>query len=97
MMIHVKYRKKQKRMNGRETITYGYVRVLTKEQNESRQMIALKNFPVAKENIFMDKQSGKNFERPAYQRLLREMGEDDILVIQSIDCLGRNYEEILEQ
>lgn len=84
-------------MEERKPITYGYVRVSTKEQNESRQLIALANFPVAQENIFMDKQSGKNFERPAYQRLLKKISEDDVLVIQSIDRLGRNYEEILEQ
>lgn len=80
-----------------KNVTYGYVRVSTKEQNESRQMIALKEFPVQEEKIFMDKQSGKDFNRPAYQKLLKKMKERDILVIQSIDRLGRNYEEILEQ
>ncbi len=75
---------------------YGYVRVSTREQNESRQMIALKEFPVQEEKIFIDKQSGKDFNRPAYKKLLKKMKERDILVIQSIDRLGRNYEEILE-
>ncbi len=75
---------------------YGYVRVSTKEQNESRQMIALRDFPVLDKNIYMDKQSGKDFNRPAYQRLLKKVKERDTLVIQSIDRLGRNYEEILE-
>lgn len=76
--------------------TYGYVRVSTKEQNESRQMIALREFPVQEEKIFIDKQSGKDFNRPAYKKLLKKMKERDVLVIQSIDRLGRNYEEILE-
>lgn len=75
---------------------YGYVRVSTREQNESRQIIALREFPVMEEKIFIDKQSGKDFNRPAYQKLLKKMKEKDILVIQSIDRLGRNYEEILE-
>lgn len=75
---------------------YGYVRVSTREQNESRQIIALREFPVMEEKIFIDKQSGKDFNRPAYQKLLKKMKERDILVIQSIDRLGRNYEEILE-
>ncbi len=77
--------------------TYGYVRVSTREQNESRQMIALKEFHVQEEQIFIDKQSGKDFNRPAYRKLMKKMKERDILVIQSIDRLGRNYEEILEQ
>lgn len=75
---------------------YGYVRVSTREQNESRQIIALREFPVMEEKIFIDKQSGKDFNRPAYKKLLKKMKERDILVIQSIDRLGRNYEEILE-
>lgn len=80
-----------------QTTVYGYIRVSTKEQNETRQRIALQEFPVLEKNIFMDKQSGKDFVRPAYQRLLKKMKEKDVLVIQSIDRLGRNYEEILEQ
>ena len=76
---------------------YGYVRVSTKEQNEERQWIALRDFPVEEKNIFMDKLSGKDFNRPAYQRLIKKMKKDDILVVKSIDRLGRNYDEILEQ
>ena len=77
--------------------TYGYVRVSTREQNEDRQMIALNNLCVPKKNIFMDKQSGKDFDRPMYQQLLSKLQQDDLLYIKSIDRLGRNYEEILEQ
>ena len=74
---------------------YGYVRVSTKEQNEERQMLAMRDFSV--DRVYMDKQSGKDFARPAYQRMLRKMKNGDTLVIKSIDRLGRNYEEILEQ
>ena len=74
---------------------YGYVRVSTREQNEERQMIAMREFGVDK--IFMDKQSGKDFLRPEYQKLLRKLKKDDVLVIKSIDRLGRNYDEVLEQ
>ncbi|MBQ7778318.1 MAG: recombinase family protein [Oscillibacter sp.] len=77
--------------------TYGYIRVSTKEQNEDRQLIAMREFGVAEENIILDKQSGKNFERPGYKRLMRKLKTGDTLVIKSIDRLGRNYEEILEQ
>lgn len=76
---------------------YGYVRVSTKEQNEDRQMIALRKLAVPERNIFIDKQSGKDFERPQYKKLLRKMKKDDLLCIKSIDRLGRNYEEILAQ
>ena len=76
---------------------YGYVRVSSRDQNEERQMIALRQLAVAEKNIFMDKQSGKDFERPAYKRMLRRMKKDDLLYIKSIDRLGRNYGEILEQ
>ena len=76
---------------------YGYIRVSTKEQNEDRQRIALLEFGVPEENIFMDKQSGKDFNRPAYIELMKILQKDDVLVIQSIDRLGRNYNEILEQ
>lgn len=76
---------------------YGYIRISTKEQNEARQKIALQNFPVREENIFMDRQSGKDFNRTSYRKLLKKMRKKDILVIQSLDRLGRNYEEILEQ
>lgn len=80
-----------------ENTIYGYIRVSTREQNESRQKIALQNFPVPEENIYMDKQSGKDFNRAAYRQLVRKMKKKSVLVIQSIDRLGRNYEEILEQ
>lgn len=74
---------------------YGYVRVSTKDQNEDRQIIALREFGVKK--IYLEKQSGKDFNRPHYQMLLRKLKQDDVLVVKSIDRLGRNYEEILEQ
>lgn len=76
---------------------YGYVRVSTREQNEDRQMIALDEVFVPKQNIYMDKQSGKDFNRPMYMRLLKKLERDDLLYIKSIDRLGRNYDEILEQ
>lgn len=76
---------------------YGYVRVSCKDQNESRQIIALQDEQVKPENIFLDKQSGKDFERPAYKRLLRCLKQGDLLIVKSIDRLGRNYSEILEQ
>ena len=76
---------------------YGYVRVSTRDQNEERQLIALQKLSVAEKNIFMDKQSGKDFDRPAYKRMVRRMKKDDLLYIKSIDRLGRNYGEILEQ
>lgn len=76
---------------------YGYMRVSSKEQNEDRQRIAMKEFGVPAENIFLDKQSGKDFERPSYRRVVRKLKPDDTLVVKSIDRLGRNYEEILEQ
>lgn len=77
--------------------TYGYVRVSTKEQNEDRQMIAMRNFGIANNSIILDKQSGKDFERPGYQQLIQKLKTGDTLVIKSIDRLGRDYEEILEQ
>ncbi len=79
------------------TVIYGYVRVSTKEQNEDRQVTAMINCGVSPNNIFTDKQSGKDFDRPAYINLCRELKEDDLLYIKSIDRLGRNYEEIQEQ
>ena len=77
--------------------TYGYVRVSTKEQNEDRQIIAMREFGVADSCIVLDKQSGKDFERPGYRRLVRKLKAGDTLVIKSIDRLGRNYDEILDQ
>ena len=79
------------------TMTYGYIRVSTREQNEDRQLIALSDFDIPRKNLFMDKQSGKDFNRPSYQQLLKKLKPGDLLIIKSIDRLGRNYEEILEQ
>jgi DNA invertase Pin-like site-specific DNA recombinase len=76
---------------------YGYIRVSTREQNEDRQLIALREIGVPGKNIYLDKQSGKDFNRPQYKKLLRKLKKDDLLYIKSIDRLGRNYEEILEQ
>lgn len=77
--------------------TYGYVRVSSTDQNAERQMIALREAAVLKKNIFMDKQSGKNFDRPNYKKLVRKLRVGDLLYILSIDRLGRNYEEIQTQ
>ncbi len=76
---------------------YGYIRVSSKEQNDERQRIAMLNFGILEENMYVDKQSGKDFERPAYHQLLEKLKPDDTLVIKSIDRLGRNYKEILKQ
>lgn len=76
---------------------YGYIRVSSKDQREDRQHICMRENGVKQQNIYMDKQSGKDFERPGYRRLLRRLRKGDLLVIQSIDRLGRNYEEIKEQ
>lgn len=77
--------------------TYGYVRVSSREQNEDRQLDALREMEIAKRNIFIDKQSGKDFERPQYKRLIRKVKREDLIYIKSIDRLGRNYSEIQEQ
>ena len=76
---------------------YAYVRVSTKEQNEDRQLLAIKGLKIDKKRIFIDKQSGKDFERPQYQKMVKKFKKDDILYIKSINRLGRNYAEILEQ
>ena len=76
---------------------YGYIRVSTREQNDDRHRTALENFGVSAKNFFVDKQSGKDFARPQYRKLLRKIKAGDVLVIKSIDRLGRNYAEILEQ
>ena len=76
---------------------YGYVRVSSTDQNEERQIIALRNSGICPEKIFVDKQSGKDFNRPMYQKMVKEMSAGDVLYIMSIDRLGRNYEEIQEQ
>ena len=79
------------------TVTYGYIRVSSRDQNEDRQRIAMQEAGVAERHIFMDKQSGKDFDRPGYRRLLKKLKPGDTLIIKSIDRLGRNYDEILEQ
>ena len=76
---------------------YGYARVSTKEQNEQRQIVALEEFGLDRKQIFTDKQSGKDFERTNYRKLVRRLKDGDTLVVKSIDRLGRNYNEILEQ
>ena len=76
---------------------YGYIRVSTGDQNTARQFAALQKLEISKKNLFVDKQSGKDFERPAYKKLVRKLQEGDLLYIKSIDRLGRNYEEIQEQ
>lgn len=77
--------------------TYGYVRVSSMEQNEDRQMIAMDRLSVPRENVFMDKQSGKDFVRPNYLKMVKKLRRDDLLYIKSIDRLGRNYKEVQEQ
>ena len=76
---------------------YGYVRVSTREQNEERQLIALQKAGVSFRKIYVDKQSGRDFQRPQYQKMLRKLKKEDVLYIKSIDRLGRDYMEILEQ
>lgn len=78
-------------------MVYGYVRVSAKDQNEDRQIIAMREVGVSEKNIYMDKQSGKDFKRKQYKRQVRKMKKDDLLYIKSIDRLGRNYEEIIKQ
>ena len=77
--------------------TYGYIRVSSNDQNEDRQLIALSGLGISKDCMMIDKQSGKDFNRPAYQRLLKKMRPGDLLYVLSIDRLGRNYEEIQNQ
>lgn len=76
---------------------YGYIRVSSADQNEDRQLVALRSCKVPECNLFVDKQSGKDFERPEYRHMLRRLKRDDLLYVKSIDRLGRNYGEILEQ
>lgn len=76
---------------------YGYIRVSSRDQNEDRQLLAIQQLSIAQENIFIDKQSGKDFQRPQYKKMVRKLKKDDVLYIKSIDRLGRNYAEILEQ
>lgn len=77
--------------------TYGYIRVSSRDQSEDRQLIALKEAGVSEQNIYLDKQSGKDFNRPQYKQLLQKLKKNDLLYIKSIDRIGRNYEEILQQ
>ena len=76
---------------------YGYVRVSTKEQNEDRQLIAMREYGVRRKNIYIDKQSGKDFERTNYKRLIKRLKAGDVMIVKSIDRLGRNYSEIIEE
>ena len=80
-----------------ENKVYGYVRVSTREQNIERQLIALIEAGVGEQDIYIDKQSGKNFERPAYVEMMSLIQKGDLLIVKSIDRLGRNYREIMEQ
>ena len=77
--------------------SYGYIRVSTRDQNEDRQLLAMRELSIPQGNIFTDKQSGRDFHRPAYRRLVRRLRRDALLSIKSIDRLGRDYREILEQ
>lgn len=77
--------------------TYGYIRVSSTDQNEDRQRLAMRARKIPPDNIFTDKQSGKDFQRPNYLKMVKKLRRDDMLYIKSIDRLGRNYEEILEQ
>ncbi len=76
---------------------YGYIRVSSRDQNADRQLLSLRELSIPEEHIFTDKQSGKDFQRPQYQKLLRRLRRNDLLYVKSIDRLGRNYQEILEQ
>ena len=76
---------------------YGYVRVSSRDQNEDRQMVAMREMNVPERNIYIDKQSGKDFNRPQYKKMVKRLKENDLLYVLSIDRLGRNYEDILEQ
>lgn len=76
---------------------YGYARVSTKEQNEGRQLTAMQELQIPEKNVFVDKQSGKNFERPMYKKMIRKLKKNDLLFVKSIDRLGRNYEEIMQE
>lgn len=80
-----------------ENNTFGYARVSSRDQNEERQVVALLEMGVPEQNIYVDKQSGKDFNRPQYKKLLRRVKPDDLIYIKSIDRLGRNYSEILDQ
>lgn len=87
----------RKKKRKKKTQKYAYIRVSTKEQNEDRQVNAIAALNIPKKNVFLDKMSGKDFERPSYQKMLTMLKEDDVLYLPSIDRLGRNYEEVMEQ
>ena len=76
---------------------YGYIRVSSLDQNEDRQLIAMRHLRVPQRNIFVDKQAGKDFERPMYKKMVRRLKKEDLIYIKSIDRLGRNYQEVVEQ
>jgi len=76
---------------------YGYIRVSAKDQNPERQLLAMKEQKIKKKNVYLDKMSGKSFARPQYLRMLKQVKRGDVIIVKSIDRLGRNYEEILEQ
>ena len=78
-------------------VTYAYIRVSTKEQNIDRQLAALEPYHIPKQNVYCDYQSGKDFDRPAYKKLLGKLNAGDLLIVKSIDRLGRNYNDILVQ
>lgn len=95
---HVLFAPKNRKKEGKKMAQiYAYIRVSSKDQNERRQIMALQSYAIKKKNIFIDKQSGKDFDRPQYQKMLKKLKKDDLLYIKSIDRLGRNYSEILDQ
>ena len=90
-------REGEKRKESKMANNFGYVRVSSREQNEERQLVAMYEQGIERKNIYIDKQSGKDFERPQYKRMLKRLKKGDVIFIKSIDRLGRNYSEILEQ
>ncbi len=88
---------KSKRGDKKLSNTYGYIRVSSIDQNEDRQLLAMQDNQIPQKNIFIDKQSGKDFDRPQYKKLVKQLKAGDLLYILSIDRLGRNYEEIQKQ
>lgn len=97
-MEKVRVLRRRKAKKGRmEQIFYGYCRVSSADQNEERQLIAMSKMEIPAENIYVDKQSGRDFNRPQYQKLVKRLNENTVLCIQSIDRLGRNYQDIQEQ
>ena len=83
--------------SARDGITYGYIRVSTVAQHDDRQRIAMEEFGIAEDHIFTDKQSGRDFDRPAYNKLMARLSPNDTLVVKSLDRLGRDYEEMIHQ